>query len=219
MGERKGNASRLCQADIFQPYCEFTQKMAYAARPRPAADIDDPFPEHRPVDQRVPPQQVGKVGMPSHPLAEYRMGHEPELAGCRRCKAVIHHIDMEAVEIRKVAGGVEGHDLSLAVDENLVPAGEARDNDAAVARAGAFFGDEMTGPDIHDGHFQRGNRRLVLRQEIADPGQLPRQHLGTRRLVKHMHPVLSACDTKPRKLRTVTVATSSCGPFDEYYIP
>lgn len=61
------------------------------------------------------------------------MGHEPELTGCRRCQAMIHHIDMEAVEIRKVARGVEGHDLSLAVDENLVPAGEARDDDAAVA--------------------------------------------------------------------------------------
>src|SRR5215213_4296233 len=63
------------------------------------------------------------------------MGDERHLAGNDCCQAVIHDLEVEALQVGDVAGDVEGHDLASAARKEFVAAGEPFKDRAALQRA------------------------------------------------------------------------------------
>jgi hypothetical protein len=98
---------------------------------------------------------------------------ESDLAGRERSEAVVH-AEKEAVQVGKVSGYVEGHDLPAAVVEDLVAAGEALDDRARLGRLLAVADDVLPGRVVpHPGHGAGQGILLLGRQaavvlEIAD---------------------------------------------------
>ena len=63
------------------------------------------------------------------------MRNERHLAGNDRRQAVIHDLQMQALQVWDVPGDVKGHDLASATGKELVPAGEPFEDRAALRRS------------------------------------------------------------------------------------
>src|SRR5215218_1451187 len=96
------------------------------------ADIDHPLPKHRRIDERLAPEHVSDARMRTKERPNHFMRNERYLAGndCRH--AVIHDLQVQALEIRDVAWDVEGHDLASAAGEELVAASKTFEDRAAL---------------------------------------------------------------------------------------
>ena len=79
---------------------------------------------------------------------------EGHLAGRERAQAVVHGLEVEALEVRDLALDVERHDLALAVLGHLVAAGVALEDQAALGGFVALAHDVLVGPDLPHVHRQ-----------------------------------------------------------------
>src|SRR5215212_10337733 len=102
------------QADGPEAYIDLAQDMRDPGVGITAADIDHPLPKHRRIDERVPPEHVGDARVRTKKGPNHLMGDERHLAGDDRCQAVIHDVEVEALQVRDVARDMEGHDLASA---------------------------------------------------------------------------------------------------------
>src|ERR1700712_4557892 len=90
----------------------------------------------------------------------------------QRGEAVIHVPDMEAVQVRDVAGDVERQDLPLALVEQLVAAGPALDREAALRGTVAIANDVPPGVEGLKPHRQASDGPTLLGREDGDALQL-----------------------------------------------
>ena len=95
-------------------------------------DIDDPLPKHRRINERVPPEHVGDAWVRTKEGPNHLMRNERHLAGNDCRQAVIHDLQVQALQVGDVARDVEGQDLASAARKDLVPAGEPFQNRAAL---------------------------------------------------------------------------------------
>src|SRR3954454_16372325 len=68
---------------------------------------------------------------------------------------------MQALQVRRVAGYVEIHDLAASLPDDLVAAGDTFDDEAAAGRTVALANDVLVGPDI-GGADRHGLDRIPL---------------------------------------------------------
>src|SRR3954469_21556051 len=99
-----------------------------------AAEPDHPFAEDRRIDERVAPERVIEDRVAADDVADARMRYEGELRRHERADAMVHDLEMQALQVGEVARRVEGHDLPLAAVEELVAADEAFEDEAALGR-------------------------------------------------------------------------------------
>ena len=137
----------LHQLDRSQPHQQLAQQMRHAGRRLAPADIDHPLAKDRRIDEGIAPEQVAKTRMVAHQAAQVVMLDEGELARDQRAQAVIHHAQVQALEIGDVAADVERQDLPLALGGDVVAAGEALDDKAALGGGVALPDDVLVGRD------------------------------------------------------------------------
>ena len=78
---------------------------------------------------------------------------------------MVHHVEMQALQVGNVTGDVEGEYLALAFLGQLVAVGKALQNEAALGRAVALAHQVLTGADRLDGPAQFAEHiRLVFRE-------------------------------------------------------
>ena len=85
--------------------------------------------------------------MAAHQGAQIVMLDEGQLARDQRAQAVIHHRQVQALEVGDVAADVERQDLALALGREVVAAGEALDDQAAFGGGVALADDVLVGRD------------------------------------------------------------------------
>ena len=124
----------LHQLNRSQPHQQLAQHVRHAGRRLAPANIDHPLPEDRRIDQGVAPEQASETGMVAHEIAQIVMLDEGELARDQRAEAVIHHLQVQALQVGDVAAHVEGQDLPLALGRDIVAAGEALDDAGSIRR-------------------------------------------------------------------------------------
>src|SRR4051794_25086116 len=134
--------------------------------------VQYPLPEHRSIDQGVAPERIPDPGAAAHEIANDLMRDKHRL-GCReRGQAVIHHVDMEALEVGDVARNVEGEYLTLALLGLLVAIDEALQDEAALMRAVALAHEVLTRTNRLDGPAQLSEHVLLVLGEDEDTLQL-----------------------------------------------
>src|SRR5215207_3406285 len=114
LGLRNRHLERLSgyQADRPKAHINLAQDVRDASVGIAATDIDHPLSKHRRIDERVPPEHVGDARVRPKEGTNHLMGDERHLAGNDCCQTVIHHLEVEALQVGDVAGDVEGHDLA-----------------------------------------------------------------------------------------------------------
>jgi hypothetical protein len=122
--------------------------MTYAAVSVAASQVDDPLAKQGSIDEGVAPKRMSNAGILINEPAQGTVGDEGNLAWSDRCQAVIHHFDVQAEQVRDVAGYVEGHDLALAVAQILVAAEKAFDEQAALRGSISLADNVGIGPEV-----------------------------------------------------------------------
>src|SRR5947209_4407778 len=90
-------------------------------------------------------------------------------------ETVVHHLQVEALQVEDVAGDVQRQDLPLAVWQHLVAAEESLDDETALARPVAFAQDIHIGRYLSQRHRQVQNGLLLLLRQRGDALQLPEE--------------------------------------------
>jgi hypothetical protein len=139
-----------------------------------AAEACHPLPEDRGIDERVAPEDIAdaRVGADEGPHRLVR--EERHLARDDRAQAVVHDVEVEALQVGDVARDMEREDLPLAALDDLVAAGEAVEDQAALRRPVLVSDDVLIGLEVPHHHRQGddgvpllvGQRRYAL--ELAD---------------------------------------------------
>jgi hypothetical protein len=86
------------------------------------------------VNERVAPEQVADARMRPDERADSFMWDEGDLARDHCSEAVVHDLQVDALQVGNVARDVERVDLALAAGHDLVTAGEAFKQRAALRR-------------------------------------------------------------------------------------
>ena len=123
------------QADGPEAHIDLAQDVRDPGVGIAATDIDHPLPKHRRIDERVPPEHIGDARVRTKEGPNHLMRDERHLAGNDCRQAVIHDLQVQALQVGDVAGDVEGHDLASAAGKELVAAGEPFEDRAALRRA------------------------------------------------------------------------------------
>jgi hypothetical protein len=106
------------------------------------------------------------------------MMDEGEAGRGERRQAVIHHVDVQALEVGNVAGDVERQDLPLALGREDVATGEARDDEAALGGAVTRPHDVLVRRNGFQPQRQAQQGGLLLSRECSDAFQLADQRGG-----------------------------------------
>jgi len=146
-----------------------------------AAEPDHPFAEDRRIDERVAPERVVEDRVAPDDVADARMRDEGELRRHERADAVVHDLEMQALQVGEVARRVERHDLPLAAVEELVAADEAFEDEAALGRLVLVADDVLVGGEALHRHRQGEQRLLVVGGEVGDALELADQPMAFRR--------------------------------------
>ncbi|MCP1834021.1 hypothetical protein ACVIHH_001299 [Bradyrhizobium sp. USDA 4518] len=101
--------------DSPQSTMNFGEKVGHTLVRGPAADIDDPFPKNRRVNERFAPKRTCHIRALLTQGLDRFMRDEAKRAGCQRREIVVHDVEVEALQIRYFAGNVQREDLPLAV--------------------------------------------------------------------------------------------------------
>ena len=89
------------------------------------ADACHPFPEDRRVHQRVLPDRPGDARIFFGDLQHGAVRDQRDFRRRQCPDAVIHRLQDEALRVENVAGAMERHDLPFAIDDDLVTADAA----------------------------------------------------------------------------------------------
>src|SRR4051794_21089513 len=127
-----------------------------------AADADDPLTKNGGIDERVAPEHVGDARMRAKEGPNRLVRNERHLAGDDRRQAVVHGLEVEALQVRNVAGNVEGNDLASTAGKDLVAAGEPLKDRAALRWPVLIAKDVLVRSEIADRDRQRGDRALLV---------------------------------------------------------
>jgi hypothetical protein len=79
-----------------------------------AADVGDPLPEHRSINERVTPEDIADARVRADEVAGGFVLDEADLAGDQRPEIVVHNIKVKALQVRDVPRNVERVNLPLA---------------------------------------------------------------------------------------------------------
>src|SRR5215207_3100275 len=123
--------------------------------------------------------------------------NERHLGGNDCRQAVIHDLQVQALEVGDVAWNMEGHDLASAAGEELVAAGETFEDRAALRRPVLVTDNICVCFKLPHGDRQRCNRLLLVVRNGSDALKLSDQRgemgfHGRRSLRTREHSCLSA---------------------------
>src|SRR5215203_2048042 len=174
LGERPPEGMAVHEADGAELRVQLAEQMRDAGVGFPAAEACHPLPEDRGIDERVAPEEIAdaRVGADEGPHRLVR--DERHLARDDRAQAVVHDVEVNALQVADVARDMEREDLPLAAFDDLVAAGEAFENQAALRRPILVSHDVLIGLEVPQHHRQGddglpllvGKRRYAL--ELAD---------------------------------------------------
>src|SRR3954462_1398754 len=101
------------------------------------------------------------------------MRNEAENAVAKRADVVVHHMQKEALQIGNIAGLVKGHDLAVAIADNLRSQDKAINDKAACRRSVSERNDRLTASHPFHRDRQMTDSDLVLFINFgADPQPL-----------------------------------------------
>src|SRR3954447_25030172 len=128
-----------------------------------STQVQYPLPEHRRIDQGLAPERVANTRTAPDKIAKGLVRDEHHLAGGQRTEAVVHHVEVQALQVGNIARDVERKDLALAGFGQLVAISKAVEDQAALGRAVALAHEVLPGTDRLDGPAQLTERvPLVL---------------------------------------------------------
>src|SRR3954454_18215535 len=119
LGQRQREGAMVGEADPLEAQCHLAQQMGDPLVGIAATEPDHPLAENRRLDQRVPPEEIGKPGKSANYITDVVMGDEADTRGRQAAEAVVHRPQMQALQIRDVARRVERKKLSSAVRYEL----------------------------------------------------------------------------------------------------
>src|SRR5829696_3920938 len=130
LGERHPEGMAVHEADGAELRVQLAEQMRDAGVGFPAAEACHPLPEDRGIDERVAPEEIAdaRVGADEGPHRLVR--DERHLARDDRAQAVVHDVEVNALQVGDVARDMEREDLPLPPSMTLA-AGEAFENQAA----------------------------------------------------------------------------------------
>src|ERR1700712_1270284 len=102
--------------NVAEPDCgkarpHLTEHMGYPLISVAAADVGDPFPEDCSVDQSVAPECSREGGTTLAEFEQVAVRNERDPCRRERSQAVIHHLDVQTLQVRHIPWGMEGQDL------------------------------------------------------------------------------------------------------------
>ena len=141
------------------------------------ADIDQPFAQHRLVDEGAPPEGARDTGMAGRDQVDGRARDIDDLTLRDRTDAVVHLIEDEHVEVAEVARYEIGHDLALAIRQNLVAAGESVEDQVDVLGIVALV--DQVDPRTHlpDPRHEVVEGRSILVGQRLETLKLPNERM------------------------------------------
>jgi hypothetical protein len=119
LGNRKSTGVSVGQSDGPQPNQHLTKNVRDALVSLAAADIGNPLAKNGAINERCSPKGRANPWMLFYELTQQHMRYERQLAWRDGLQAAIQKIEMQAVEIRDIAGDVERHDLASTVPCHL----------------------------------------------------------------------------------------------------
>jgi hypothetical protein len=119
---------------------------------------------------------------------------------------MVHHPEMQALEVGDVAGRVEGQDLSAPVVQQLVATDETRQDKAALARPVSGPNDVLPTLEVPNYHRQVHQCLLLLLREGRNTSKLADKTVSLRREVGLRHGMVL-------RLGADEVRSSRCSPL------
>ena len=127
-----------CAARDGKAPAKFNNGVGEPARGRPLADIDDPLPKYRGIDQRVAPKHFGNVRVCPRQGAQRSVTDKSERRWGHRDEIVVHPVQMQALEVGNFPGNMDRENLLLAADGRFGADAEPFDNKTAFRRSTAI---------------------------------------------------------------------------------
>src|SRR5215217_3766898 len=130
-----------------QAHVELTQEVGHAPVSLAPTQVQDPLPEHGCVDQGIAPERIANARAAAYKIAHGLVRDEHRLARGQCAETMVHHVDVQTLQIGNVARDVEREYLTLAVVGQLVAVSKAVEDQAALMGAVALAHEVLTRAD------------------------------------------------------------------------
>src|SRR3954471_10577405 len=104
LGQRERITITVGQAHGLEAHVQLTQEMGHPPVSLAPTQIEDPLPEHRRIDQGIAPERIGNARTAAHEVADGLVRGEQRLGCAKRAEAMVHHVDMQALQVGNIAG-------------------------------------------------------------------------------------------------------------------
>src|SRR5215217_1298625 len=105
--------------------------MSQAGLGIPSSEAKQPLPKDGCVNEGVAPEKIAQARVATGECRQVLVRDESHRAGGDGAHAVVHRLQMQALEVRDVTRNVEAEDLALALCGNLEAADKALQHEAA----------------------------------------------------------------------------------------
>src|SRR3954451_2070280 len=123
LGQRELIYITVRQPHGFEAHVQLAQEVGHPPVSLAPTQIEDPLAEHRPIDQGLAPERVANTRTAPDKIANGLVRDVHHLARGQRTEAVVHHVQMQALQVGNVAGDVKRENLALAFFGQLVAVG------------------------------------------------------------------------------------------------
>jgi hypothetical protein len=166
------------KTDGSYPDYQLAQQVRNTAIGLAPADIGHPFAENGCVDERHPPEGIGDVRALCAYFEQRLMLYKCDPAGADRGQRAVKLCEMDALQVRKVAGYLERQYLPPAFAGHLEPASHSAEQETGARRPVAFAHDVLVRLQIGQLQRQPVHRDPVVVVELRDARELAQQQMG-----------------------------------------
>ena len=134
-----------------------------------------PFAEHRRLDEAGAPNEPKQMRPSAHQFVQFAVGHDSDRAFDDRAKAVVHDVQLEALEGGRIAGYVKGVNLTRAIAAADVSLQEAAQEQYRRSRFLAGLHDVFV--PLQGAHFtlDRKDRLTILLRQVTNAREMGKQ--------------------------------------------
>jgi hypothetical protein len=125
LGDRHVDPIRRLRHGDVQAIDEFAKEVREAGQRVAPADVEKPFASDRRLDQYVDEECAGDGRSGPYQFLKGPYGHDGKVCDGQRLKIVVCNPQKQRLQVERITGHLERHDLASPIGGELVPIGKA----------------------------------------------------------------------------------------------